>query len=151
VFAESAGAGKGTTVTWNCLGKICLEKNGPESDAGMSRVLIVEDEAHLAQGLQFNLQAEGHTVELRATASRRWSDWSRKASDSTPWCSIVMLPGKSGFDVAAVAARKEKLCADSDADRARRPKTCCKASPGADDYLPKPFELAILIAAWRAC
>ena len=30
----------------------------------MSRVLIVEDEAHLAQGLRFNLEAEGHSVEV---------------------------------------------------------------------------------------
>ena len=30
----------------------------------MSRVLIVEDEAHLAQGLRFNLEAEGHKVEV---------------------------------------------------------------------------------------
>lgn len=30
----------------------------------MSRVLIVEDEVHLAKGLQFNLEAEGHTVEV---------------------------------------------------------------------------------------
>ncbi len=32
----------------------------------MSRVLVVEDEAHLAQGLRFNLQAEGHEVEVAA-------------------------------------------------------------------------------------
>ena len=30
----------------------------------MSRILIVEDEAHLAQGLRFNLEAEGHTVQI---------------------------------------------------------------------------------------
>ena len=30
----------------------------------MSRILIVEDEPHLAQGLRFNLEAEGHAVEI---------------------------------------------------------------------------------------
>ena len=30
----------------------------------MSRILIVEDEAHLAQGLRFNLEAEGHSVQI---------------------------------------------------------------------------------------
>ena len=30
----------------------------------MSRVLVVEDEEHLAEGLRFNLEAEGHTVEV---------------------------------------------------------------------------------------
>ena len=30
----------------------------------MSRILIVEDEAHLARGLQFNLEAEGHSVRV---------------------------------------------------------------------------------------
>ena len=56
VFAESEGAGKGTTVT--------LELPRSLGRVGMSRVLVVEDEAHLAQGLRFNLQAEGHAVEV---------------------------------------------------------------------------------------
>ena len=30
----------------------------------MSRVLVVEDEAHLAKGLRFSLESEGHSVEL---------------------------------------------------------------------------------------
>ena len=39
----------------------------------MSRVLIVEDEAHLAQGLRFNLEAEGHSVEVAGDGDSRAS------------------------------------------------------------------------------
>jgi DNA-binding response OmpR family regulator len=30
----------------------------------MSRLLVVEDETHLAEGLRFNLEAEGHSVDV---------------------------------------------------------------------------------------
>ena len=44
----------------------------------MSRVLVVEDEAHLAKGLRFNLEAEGHSWKLLATANPRSSaSWPR--------------------------------------------------------------------------
>ena len=33
----------------------------------MSRILIVEDEAHLAEGLRFNLEQEGHSVQVVST------------------------------------------------------------------------------------
>ena len=51
----------------------------------MSRILVVEDEQHLAEGLRFNLEAEGYQVqvvetgeaalETAAGASRRRSTW----------------------------------------------------------------------------
>ena len=77
VFAESAGEGTGTTVT--------LEL--PRS-ARMSRVLVVEDEAHLAEGLRFNLEAEGHSVRGgRRRRGRRSSGCSTSKENSTPSCS----------------------------------------------------------------
>ena len=36
----------------------------------MSRILVVEDEQHIADGLRFNLQAEGHDVQVAATGDR---------------------------------------------------------------------------------
>ena len=46
----------------------------------MSRVLIVEDEAHLAQGLRFNLEAEGHSVEVAGDGETRHrvAAWSQR-------------------------------------------------------------------------
>jgi DNA-binding response OmpR family regulator len=113
----------------------------------MSRVLVVEDEAHLADGLRFNLQAEGHAVEVAAdgeSALERLVD-RRERFDAVVL--DVMLPGKSGFDVAALLREKKNyvpilmLTA-----RGRAEDVLQGFASGADDYLPKPFELAILIA-----
>ena len=67
----------------------------------MSRVLVVEDEAHLAQGLSYNLEAEGHSVEVVGDGEAAL-DWlvSRKENFDAVVLD-VMLPGKDGFEVAA--------------------------------------------------
>ena len=67
----------------------------------MSRVLVVEDEAHLAQGLRFNLEAEGHSVTVDADGE---SALRRLLADEEQFDAIVldvMLPGKDGFAVAS--------------------------------------------------
>ena len=138
VFAESEGAGKGTTVTLRIA---------PESDGGVSRVLVVEDEAHLADGLRFNLQAEGHAVEVAADGETALERLVEKRERFDAVVLDVMLPGKSGFDVAALLREKKNyvpilmLTA-----RGRAEDVLQGFAAGADDYLPKPFELAILIA-----
>ena len=62
----------------------------------------------------------------------------------------VMLPGKDGFDGRLRAAPGEPVRSRPDADRARPPEDVLRGfAAGADDYLPKPFELAILMARIR--
>jgi DNA-binding response OmpR family regulator len=113
----------------------------------MSRVLVVEDEAHLADGLRFNLQAEGHAVEVAADGETALDRLVEKKERFDVVVLDVMLPGKSGFDVAAVLREKKNyvpilmLTA-----RGRAEDVLQGFASGADDYLPKPFELAILIA-----
>ena len=113
----------------------------------MSRVLVVEDEAHLAQGLQFNLQAEGHAVEVAADGETALERLVEKSERFDAVVLDVMLPGKSGFDVASLLREKKNyvpilmLTA-----RGRAEDVLQGFASGADDYLPKPFELAILIA-----
>ena len=113
----------------------------------MSRVLIVEDEAHLADGLRFNLQAEGHTVEIAADGE---SALDRLVEQKERFDAIVldvMLPGKSGFDVAALLREKKNYVPILMLTARGRPEDVLQGfASGADDYLPKPFELAILIA-----
>ncbi len=113
----------------------------------MSRVLVVEDEAHLAQGLRFNLQAEGHEVEVAVdgeTALERLVD---KAEGFDAVVLDVMLPGKSGFEVAALLREKKNYIPILMLTARGRPEDVLQGfASGADDYLPKPFELAILIA-----
>jgi DNA-binding response OmpR family regulator len=113
----------------------------------MSRVLVVEDEAHLADGLRFNLQAEGHAVEVAADGESALERLVEKKERFDVIVLDVMLPGKSGFDVAALLREKKNyvpilmLTA-----RGRAEDVLQGFASGADDYLPKPFELAILIA-----
>ncbi len=113
----------------------------------MSRILVVEDEAHLAQGLRFNLEAEGHAVEVSGDGE---SALARLLAKKEPFDALildVMLPGKSGFNVAAELREKKNyvpilmLTA-----RGRAEDVLLGFASGADDYLPKPFELPILIA-----
>jgi DNA-binding response OmpR family regulator len=113
----------------------------------MSRVLVVEDEAHLADGLRFNLQAEGHEVDVAADGETALDRLVEKKERFDVVVLDVMLPGKSGFDVAALLREKKNyvpilmLTA-----RGRAEDVLQGFASGADDYLPKPFELAILIA-----
>ena len=73
----------------------------------MSRVLVVEDEAHLADGLRFNLQAEGHAVEVAADGETALEKLADKKERFDAVVLDVMLPGKSGFDVAALLREKK--------------------------------------------
>jgi len=113
----------------------------------MSRVLIVEDEAHLAQGLSFNLRAEGHSVEVAGdgeTALERLLG-KREAFDAVVL--DVMLPGKDGFEVATALREARNFVPVLMLTARGRSEDVLKGfAAGADDYLPKPFELAILLA-----
>ncbi len=123
----------------------------------MSRVLIVEDEAHLATGLQFNLEAEGHSVAVVADgesalklllgngAKGKAGNGAREEFDAVVL--DVMLPGKDGFAVASELRGAKNFVPVLMLTARGRPEDVLKGfASGADDYLPKPFELAILLA-----
>jgi DNA-binding response OmpR family regulator len=119
----------------------------------MSRVLIVEDEAHIAQGLRFNLEAEGHSVIVVGDGESALDVLLKpKNGDKTPkdFDAVVldvMLPGKDGFAVAAELRAAKKFVPILMLTARGRPEDVLKGfASGADDYLPKPFELAILLA-----
>jgi DNA-binding response OmpR family regulator len=113
----------------------------------MSRVLVVEDEAHLAQGLRFNLQAEGHAVEVAGDGETALDRLVEKEERFDVVVLDVMLPGKSGFDVAALLREKKNYVPILMLTARGRPEDVLQGfASGADDYLPKPFELAILMA-----
>ncbi len=113
----------------------------------MSRVLVVEDEAHLAQGLRFNLEAEGHAVEVAGDGESALARLFEKREPFDALVLDVMLPGKSGFDVASeLRERKNYVPILMLTARGRAEDVLQGFASGADDYLPKPFELPILIA-----
>jgi DNA-binding response OmpR family regulator len=113
----------------------------------VSRVLVVEDEAHLAEGLRFNLEAEGHTVEVAGDGERAISRLLGSGDKFDAVVLDVMLPGMDGFAV-ATALRKAKNYVPVLMLTARgRPEDVLAGfAAGTDDYLPKPFELPIFLA-----
>ncbi len=121
----------------------------------MSHVLIVEDEAHLANGLRFNLEAEGHSVEVAGDGEAALdrllgSSADGKKEKPAPFDAVVldvMLPGKDGFTVAAELRAANNFVPVLMLTARGRPEDVLKGfASGADDYLPKPFELPILLA-----
>ena len=113
----------------------------------MSRVLVVEDEAHLAQGLRFNLEAEGYEAEVDGDGE---SATARLLSRKEQFDAVVldiMLPGKDGFDVVSeLRAAKNYVPVLMLTARGRPEDVLRGFASGADDYLPKPFDLSILLA-----
>jgi DNA-binding response OmpR family regulator len=116
----------------------------------MSRVLVVEDEQHLAEGLRFNLEAEGYQVEVLETGEEALE----RLLAGAPRCDVlvldVMLPGKDGFAVMSEMRKAGQFVPTLMLTARGHPDDVLRGfAAGADDYLTKPFELAILIARIR--
>jgi DNA-binding response OmpR family regulator len=113
----------------------------------VSRVLIVEDEAHLANGLQFNLQADGHSAQVAGDGETALDLLLNKHEQFDAMVLDIMLPGKDGFEVAAELRAARNFVPILMLTARGRPEDVLKGfASGADDYLPKPFELPILLA-----
>jgi DNA-binding response OmpR family regulator len=114
----------------------------------MSRVLIVEDEQHLADGLRFNLEAEGYDVDV-ADSGEAAQEMLKGASPDVIVLD-VMLPGKDGFAVMSEMRDAGQFVPTLMLTARGHPDDILKGfAAGADDYLTKPFELSILIARIR--
>lgn len=113
----------------------------------MSRILIVEDEVHLAQGLLFNLEAEGHEVSAVETGEAALELLIDRKEIFDAMVLDIMLPGVNGFEVADQLRAAHNYVPILMLTARSRPEDVLNGfSSGADDYLPKPFELNILIA-----
>jgi len=113
----------------------------------VQRVLIVEDELHLAEGLRFNLEAEGYHAEVVETGEAALERLLRGAQRFDLVVLDVMLPGKDGFQVASELREARQFVPILMLTARGRPEDVLLGfAAGADDYLPKPTELAILLA-----
>jgi len=113
----------------------------------MSRVLVVEDEAHLAEGLRFNLEAEGYSAEVVGDGEAATERLLAKKEDFDAVVLDIMLPGKDGFSVVSELRAARNYVPVLMLTARGRPEDVLQGfASGADDYLPKPFDLSILLA-----
>jgi len=116
----------------------------------MRRVLIVEDEHHLADGLRFNLEAEDYQVHVVDTGEAALE---LLLAPSPPFDVVmldVMLPGIDGFTVIGELRQKGQFIPTLMLTARNHPDDVLRGfTAGADDYLTKPFELAMLLARLR--
>lgn len=117
----------------------------------MSAVLVVEDEQHLADGLRFNLEAEGYTVVTVGDGEAALSLLVDEKQRYDALVLDVMLPGKDGFTVASELRAAGHFVPVLMLTARGRPEDVLRGfESGADDYLPKPFELTVLLARLNA-
>ena len=113
----------------------------------MSRILVIDDEQHIADGLRFNLEAEGHEVVIADSGERALELLLQQRAAFDVVVLDVMLPGKDGFAVAAELRASGQYVPILMLTARGRPADVLNGfESGADDYLPKPFELDILLA-----
>ena len=113
----------------------------------MSRILVVEDEQHLAEGLRFNLEAEGHDATVAGDGEQALKLLLADHERFDALVLDVMLPGKNGFTVASELRAAGKYMPILMLTARGRAEDVLKGfEAGADDYLAKPFELSILLA-----
>jgi DNA-binding response OmpR family regulator len=116
-----------------------------------ARILLVEDEEHLARGLAFNLEAEGYRVESTERGEAALERLAEPAGAPVDLVVLdVMLPGISGFEVVRRLREAENnvpvlLLTARDAAH----DIVHGLDLGADDYLTKPFSLPVLLARAR--
>jgi len=115
-----------------------------------AKVLIVEDERHLSEVLRFNLEAEGYAADVAGTGEAALEMLLGAPGGDVAYDVVVldiMLPGKDGFTVVSELRAAQQFVPVLILTALGRPEDVLKGfAAGADDYLPKPTELAILIA-----
>jgi two-component system, OmpR family, response regulator len=122
--------------------------SGPADDAKV-RILVIEDDKHLAASLRRGLQADGFAVDVALDGPEGL--WRAKESGYDAIVCDIMLPGMSGYrvcrelrDAGAWTPMLMLTAKDGELDEAEALDT------GADDFLSKPFSYVVLLARLRA-
>ncbi|MFN2556161.1 MAG: response regulator [Nitriliruptorales bacterium] len=114
----------------------------------MPKILIVEDEVAIVEGLTASLEAEGFTVVRAVSGDAALPTWERERPDLV--LLDLMLPGLSGTELCRRLRARSNIpiimvtAKDAEVDRV------VGLELGADDYITKPFSSRELIARIRA-
>jgi DNA-binding response OmpR family regulator len=111
------------------------------------RVLVVEDEESLAKGILFNLEAEGCAVEVIGDGTDALARLVRPGGETDLVIMDVMLPGVDGFEIVERMRKAGNFTPVLMLTAKSLPADVVHGlERGADDYLPKPFDLKVLLA-----
>ncbi len=120
-----------------------------ESNAPL--IVVVEDEEHLAQGLIFNLQAEGYATHHEADGDAALEYLLKTEENIAAIVLDCMLPGQDGFAIVRALREAQRYTPVLLLTARSRPEDILEGlEAGADDYLPKPFELSILLVRLKS-
>lgn len=109
------------------------------------KILIVEDEHHLAEGLKFNVEAEGFEADVVGDGEVALERLAANTYDAVVL--DVMLPRIDGFEVAKTMRERADYTPILMLTARGRPEDVLQGfEAGTDDYLPKPFDLEIFLA-----
>jgi DNA-binding response OmpR family regulator len=120
----------------------------------MARILLVEDEEHLADGIRFNLELDGYEVETIGDGLHAVERLAPPEGEPPPPFDLVlldvMLPGLDGFQIVERMRQSGNYTPVLMLTAKGLPEDVVQGlEAGADDYLPKPFDLPVLLARIR--
>lgn len=111
------------------------------------KILIVEDEKHLAEGMKFNLEAEGYTTEIAPDGRQAIELLINQKKNFDTVVLDIMLPETDGFTVAQKVREAGIFTPILMLTARSQPQDVLRGfESGADDYVAKPFELSIFLA-----
>lgn len=121
------------------------------TEASNPLIVVVEDEDHLAQGLLFNLQAEGYRTHHESDGD---SALAYLLAPHEPIAAVIldcMLPGADGFTIVRALREAQRYTPVLMLTARSRPDEVLEGiEAGADDYLAKPFDLNILLVRLKS-
>ncbi|HEX3966475.1 MAG TPA: response regulator transcription factor [Edaphobacter sp.] len=123
--------------------------------SAMPLIVLIEDEEHLAQGLLFNLQAEGYRTHHESDGDAALSYLLAPIEDPKENIAAIildcMLPGVDGFTIVRALREAQRYTPVLMLTARSRPEEVLEGiEAGADDYLAKPFDLNILLVRLKS-
>jgi len=118
-------------------------------------IALIEDEEHLAQGLLFNLEAEGFRTHHESDGDAALAYLLAAPTTGPEKIAVIvldcMLPGADGFAITRALRAANRFTPILMLTARAHPQDILDGiEAGADDYLPKPFELSILLVRIRS-
>ena len=121
------------------------------SEPSRPLIAVIEDEEHLAQGLLFNLQAEGYVTHHESDGDAALAYLLHTQDNIAAIVLDCMLPGTDGFDIVRALRQAGRFIPVLMLTARTRPEDILEGiEAGADDYLPKPFDLSILLVRLKS-